>query len=50
MQPARKAYPSKVSDGKSAFVAPYLALLPEDTPKCRLREVFNGLMPCLMLH
>jgi hypothetical protein len=47
MQPARKAYPSKVSDGKSAFVAPYLALLPEDT---RLREVFNSLMPCLMLH
>jgi transposase len=34
-----------VSDEEWAFVAPYLALLPEDAPQRRyeLREVFNGL-------
>jgi transposase len=45
MQPARKAYPSDVSDEEWAFVAPYLALLPVEAPQRRhdLREVFNGL-------
>jgi transposase len=45
MQLARKAYPSDVSDEEWAFVAPYLALLPEDVSQRRhdLREVFNGL-------
>jgi transposase len=34
-----------MSDEEWAFVAPYLALLPEDVPQRRhaLREVFNGL-------
>jgi transposase len=41
----RKPYPSDVSDDEWAFVAPYLALVPEDAPqrKYPLREVFNGL-------
>lgn len=46
MQPAReKSYPSDVSDEEWAFVAPYLALLPEEAPQRRheLREVFNAL-------
>ncbi len=42
---ARKPYPSDVSDDEWAFVAPYLALLPEDAGQRRhdLREVFNAL-------
>lgn len=38
-------YPSDVSDEEWGFVAPYLALLPEDVSqrKHALREVFNGL-------
>jgi transposase len=42
---ARKTYPSDVSDEEWAFVAPYLALLPEEAGQRRhdLREVFNGL-------
>ena len=42
---ARKAYPSDVSDAEWAFVAPYLALLPEGAGQREhsLREVFNGL-------
>lgn len=42
---ARKPYPSDVSDEEWAFVAPYLALLPEEAGQRRhdLREVFNGL-------
>src|SRR3712207_218655 len=46
MQPARaKPYPTDVSDEEWAFVAPYLALLPEGAPQRRhdLREVFNAL-------
>ncbi len=46
MQPIReKAYPSDASDEGWAFVAPYLALLPEDAPQRAhpLREVFNAL-------
>jgi transposase len=46
MQPLReKSYPSDVSDEEWAFVAPYLALLPEGAPQRRhdLREVFNAL-------
>jgi transposase len=41
----RKQYPSDVSDEEWAFVAPYLALVPEDAPQREhdLREVFNGL-------
>src|SRR5579884_1030520 len=41
----RTPYPSDVSDEEWAFVAPYLALLPEDAGqrKYALREVFNGL-------
>jgi transposase len=41
----RRSYPSDVSDEEWAFVAPYLALLPLDTPQRRhdLREVFNAL-------
>ncbi len=40
----RKAYPSDVSDEEWAFVAPYLALIREDSPQREhsLREVFNG--------
>ncbi len=42
--PARKPYPSDVSDDEWAFVAPYLALMREDAPQREhsLREVFNG--------
>jgi transposase len=42
--PARKPYPSDVSDEEWAFVAPYLALMREDAPQREhsLREVFNG--------
>ena len=41
----RKPYPSDVSDEEWAFVAPYLALIREDSPQREhsLREVFNGL-------
>jgi len=41
----RKSYPSDVGDEEWALVAPYLALLPEDTPQRvhSLREVFNAL-------
>ncbi len=43
--PARKPYPSDVSDEEWALVAPYLTLLPEDVGQREhpLREVFNGL-------
>lgn len=43
--PARKPYPSDVSDDEWAFVAPYLTLMTADAPQRRhdLREVFNGL-------
>src|SRR5262245_1750196 len=43
--PKRQPYPSDVSDEEWAFVAPYLALVPEDAPQRlhNLREVFNGL-------
>jgi transposase len=42
---ARKSYSTDVSDDEWAFVAPYLALLPEEAGQRRhdLREVFNGL-------
>src|SRR5829696_5295467 len=42
---SRRPYPSDVSDGEWALVAPYLALLPEDAGQREhpLREVFNGL-------
>jgi transposase len=42
---ARKSYSTDVSDEEWAFVAPYLALLPEEAGQRRhaLREVFNGL-------
>lgn len=45
MSTIRTPYPSDVSDEEWAFVAPYLALLPEDVSqrKHELREVFNGL-------
>ena len=46
MQPVReKSYPTDASDAEWAFVAPYLALLPEDAPQRdhELREVFNAL-------
>ena len=46
MQPIReKACPTDVSDEAWAFVAPYLALRPEDAPQRDhvLREVFNAL-------
>lgn len=41
----RKPYSTDVSDDEWAFVAPYLALLPEEAGQRRhdLREVFNGL-------
>jgi transposase len=41
----RRPYPSDVSDAEWAFVAPYLALLPEGAGQREhdLREVFNGL-------
>jgi transposase len=43
--PARKPYPSDVSDDEWAFVARYLTLMDEAAPQRRhdLREVFNGL-------
>jgi transposase len=43
--PARKPYPSDVSDEEWAFVAPYLTLMREDAPQREhdLREVFNAL-------
>jgi len=42
---ARKPYPSDISDEEWAFVAPYLALIREDSPQREhdLREVLNGL-------
>lgn len=45
MSTTRIPYPSDVSDEEWSFVAPYLALLPEDVSqrKHALREVFNGL-------
>ena len=45
MNPARKLYPSDVSDEEWALVAPYLTLLREDAGQREhaLREVFNGL-------
>ena len=41
---ARRPYPTDVSDDEWAFVAPYLALLPEEAGqrKHELREVFNA--------
>jgi len=44
-RPARKPYPSDVSDEEWAFVAPYLTLLREDAAQREysLREVFNAL-------
>src|SRR5918998_679701 len=43
--PARKPYPSDVSDDEWAFVAPYLTLMTEAAPQrdYPLREVFNAL-------
>jgi transposase len=43
--PARKGYPTDVSDDEWALVAPYLTLLAEDALQRRypLREVFNAL-------
>jgi transposase len=43
--PARKPYPTDVTDEEWAFVAPYLTLMDESAPQRRhdLREVFNGL-------
>ena len=43
--PARKAYPSDVSNEEWAFVAPYLTLIREDAAQREhgLREVFNAL-------
>jgi transposase len=45
MTPHRKPYDTDVSDDEWAFVAPYLALLPEDAGQREhsLREVFNAL-------
>lgn len=45
MSSTRKPYPSDVSDDEWTFVAPHLALLPEDVSQRKhdLREVFNGL-------
>jgi transposase len=42
--PARKPYPTDVSDEEWAFVAPYVALVRADAPQRRhdLREVFNA--------
>ena len=44
-RPARKPYPSDVSDEEWAFVAPYLTLMREDAPQREhsLREAFNAL-------
>ena len=43
--PARKPYPSDVTDDEWAFVSPYLVLMTESAPQRdhSLREVFNGL-------
>lgn len=43
--PNRKPYPSYVSDGEWAFVAPYLALVRRDSPRRShdLRKVFDAL-------
>lgn len=43
--PARKAYPSDVSDDEWAFVVPYLTLMAANAPQREhsLREVFDGL-------
>lgn len=43
--PARKPYPTDVSDDEWAFAAPYLTLMTTDAPQRRheLREVFNAL-------
>ncbi len=45
MSTPRKPYPSDVTDGEWAFVAPYLTLMDEEAPQRRhdLREVFNAL-------
>jgi transposase len=45
MSTTRKPYPSDVSDDEWTFVAPYLAVTPEDVSqrKHELRAVFNGL-------
>ncbi|WP_284943573.1 IS5 family transposase [Acidisoma cladoniae] len=45
MTPARKPYPSDVSDEEWSLVAPYLALMREDAAQRQhsLRELFNGL-------
>lgn len=44
-EPTRKPYPSDISDEEWAFVAPYLALIREDSPpqEHSLRAVINGL-------
>jgi len=44
MDPARKPYPSDVSDVEWEFCAPYLALMREDAEQRQypLRELFNG--------
>ena len=47
----RKPYPTDVSDGEWAFVAPYLTLMTAEAPQRThdLREVFNavrGLVRC----
>jgi transposase len=44
MSPARKPYPSDISDDEWAFVAPYLTLLREDAGQRKhdLREVLNA--------
>jgi transposase len=41
----RKSYPSDVTDGEWAFVAPYLTLMREDAPQrdYPLRDLFDGL-------
>jgi transposase len=43
--PARKSYPSDVTDDEWAFVSPYLVLMREDAPQRThdLREVFTAL-------
>lgn len=45
MSEPRQAYPSDVTDDERAFIAPYLALVREDSPQRvhDLREVFNAL-------
>ena len=43
--PARKAYPSDVTDEERSFVVPYLTLMKEEVPQrgYPLRELFNAL-------